>query len=446
MNSQLTVVIEGIGDVVRKYYAPALKAQHFYHSDKLSIIFADESTYWKGNPKEKEFEDFKRSLRGWAKYIDKSAEGGKKTYSKLKGNIVVFIATPDSTHIELALDWLVTPDKCKTIFIEKPLDSDLDKVKKLLPFLEEDSTKIYALDHYRVRMIPIQIKGPYDRLLSHLGGEIAKVIFYLLEDGSDDGTGPIENENRTKALEGGITLDLFPHVLALLNYFGFMQTFRLKGISVAQYSYFDKNGIKKKTSISGETFAHIEFSFKSFRRNKILGEAYIGKGVSGCAELGMVKDVKRLELHGVNKYKCVFDLRNSLKSEEFKVAVEIFDEIGNFVEEVAELYPDPYGELIKRVVNKNLSLSDMPLRFELSYEQAKNFLEIIDEIRQSVFLLKESGQEITEYVIQPKLGGKSGAPNLEELQKLLQEKELKDLIPIANLKDLFKRAGNKFKE
>ena len=63
-------------------------------------------------------------LKGWSQYIDKSTRDGQRQYRKLRAD-TVFIATPDYTHVNLASRWLQPSDRCKQIFIEKPLDSSL---------------------------------------------------------------------------------------------------------------------------------------------------------------------------------------------------------------------------------------------------------------------------------------------------------------------------------
>lgn len=441
MGKPLKIVIEGIGDVVQNYYQRALVSQKADYGDDLLIVFTDYKKSWIETDRLEKNQNFVNSLNGWAKYIDKSTEDGEKEYKALVAD-VVFIATPDRMHIQNTLDWLSVRRKCKWIFIEKPLDSNVIKAKQILLYLEEKNCKVRALDHYRARVIPLQLEGPFDQIMKHLGEKVIKVNFYLLEDGSGNWQDPIRKSKRADALRDGLILDLFPHVLALLNYFGVVETFRLTNLKVGRYFHYDKDGNKLEAPISNETFAHIQFSFKDFYRKRIKGNAYIGKGLAGSTELKIEKgDVKRLELHGENGNKCIFDLRNPKKSYTSPVnpKVEVRDIDGNLIDnQIFELYKNPYDELIERIILQKKDDLNGDLGFDLSYEEAKNFLDIMYEINLSKQLINKSHRKIPLYEIKFDAGGNSLASTVEEVCDQL--KEVTEIVPMPKVAKLLNKS------
>lgn len=448
MDGPLRVVIEGIGDVVQNYYTRALIAQKKDYGDELSVIFTDWKSSWSGTDKEKHYQKFVDSLSTWgAHYIDKSTVEGEKEYNQLQAD-VVFIATPDRTHINIVLDWLANPEKCQSIFIEKPLDSDVIKAKQLLPYLEEKKCKVRALDHYRARVIPLQLIAPFDRIMRHLDDKIVEITFYLLEDGSGEWKDPIRRSKREDSLRDGLIFDLFPHVLALLNYFGVIETFRLTSLKVGRYFHYDQNNKKVDAPIPNETFAQIRFSFKDFYRERILGKAFVGKGLSGSTDLKIEKgDVKRLELHGINGNKCIFDLRNPKKRYKTPVdpRVRIVDKDDNLIDnQIFELYKNPYDELIERIILQKKNNDDSDLGFDLSFEEAKNFLDIMHEINLSMSLLKKAKRKIPPYEIKFDLKGESMASTLEEVDEKLPW--IHKRIPVTKLRELLKAKKTKRKK
>ena len=263
---------------------PALKVEKTQRGENLTIVFVDESKYWKvkGNEEQiKKNEDFKKLLlhpAKWAEYIDKSEEEDFELYQNLKADIV-FIATPDYTHIKIATFWLSEDEKCKSLFIEKPIDSSLSKARVLQYY--SGNKKVYALDHYLARFGTLNNDLAMGGLIGLIGGDVEEVAFYLLEDRSEAFKGPIEAEMRKSALQKGLILDLFPHILALLHNLGKVETITISKVRVGRYSYEDEEGNIKKASTSKETFAHLEFSIKSYSDKSVLVNAYIGKGISG---------------------------------------------------------------------------------------------------------------------------------------------------------------------
>lgn len=224
--------------------------------------------------------------------------------------------------------------------------------------------------------------------------------------------GPIENENRTKALRKGLILDMMPHVLALLTLFGRIETTRLTGIKAGRYTYTTERGRTRKASIRKETFAHIIFSLSDYNEQVIQGNAYVGKGIRGSTDLNIEGSVKLLELQGINGNKIRFDLRSSYKEGAAKITV-----IENSKEvSFDDLYRNAYGTIIRRVVNQRLDAPSMKLGFDMSCELAKNILISIDEMRHP---LNRRKQPLPPYHIKRTTDGTSGAPYLEEVVKIL---------------------------
>ena len=128
-------------------------------------------------------------------------------------------------------------------------------------------------------------------VLNWLDGAPDELTFYLLEPGT------IEQEGRVKALEKGIILDLFPHCLALLIFFGNPDTFRLEDLKVGRY---------ETAQIDRETFAAIKFTFQSHDGKLVKGTAYIGKAVGGvrdflrAGQLSASGPPRMLEVRGSN--------------------------------------------------------------------------------------------------------------------------------------------------
>lgn len=441
-NTRLTIAVEGIGHVVQNYYAKALKSQWEHESNrgKISIIFIDKSECWKKSDDKdniKRCDNFITNLEGWAEYIDKSTEEGMKAYLSLKAN-VVFIATPDSTHVELALNWLLDENKCESIFIEKPLDSDLSRARVLQFYSTNYSTKIFPLDHYLARTIPLLEKEAFKRIMSSIreeGEEIEQMTFYLLEDRSYPNKGPIENDNRTDAVRKGLVLDMFPHVLALIHHFGMVETIEITSLKVARYTYEDETGKVVPASITRETFANIGFSFKSYLDEPIQAKAYIGKGLAGSRDFKIEGDFKRLEILGKNKNRCIVDLRNTDPEKGGTGEVEIIDTTGSHTLDDCKLLPNPYTVVVQQVIERYLENSSLGWQFYLPIKTAKDCLTCMHEILSLIENFEKTKTEIPPYHIETLLdeNGKliSKAPYLEDVMAEL--KDVREIIDVGKL-------------
>jgi hypothetical protein len=417
-DAKLRIVVEGIGNVVQKSYAPSLRTAKEQRRGDLSITFVDKSEYWRSDEDQRPlFENFVSSLSNWADYIDKSTDNEKEKdkYKNLRAN-VVFIATPDRFHVETALDWLSPPGRCDQIFIEKPLDSSIDKARDLLLKLNEDDQKVRALDHYRARALPIIGSHAKIRtILKYLGGAISNFNFYFTEDLSGPpSVGPLENEGRN-SLASGLIMDLMPHVPAILGSFGWIETLRLTGLRVGRYTFIDNNGQLKEAKIKNETFAHVGFSFFHHELGlpSIKGNAYVGKGIRGSTKLGIEGSVKLLELRGRNSKRVRLDFRSS--GEGASTAM-LIDKKGH-VDHLDDMFHDAYAVLLRRVIRQRLDDPNHVLRFDLPIESAKSILIALDEMRHP---LKRMTESFPTYHIKKSNDDTSGAPFLEEVVNRLE--------------------------
>jgi predicted dehydrogenase len=411
---KLTIVVEGIGDVVQRNYAPALKLEKERYGDRLTVTFVD---FGKDRAPEaaQRYQKFIDALAGWATYINKATPEGEKIYRALKPD-VVFLATPDRTHVQLALQWIDGENDCRHLFIEKPLDADLNRARALAYYVEDTPADVHALDHYLARFIPVSFPSAMKTILTELGGSIRHLNFYLLEDHSAPYLGPIEKEGRSSSLQHGLILDLFPHALAILGYFGSVSSVEITGLKVGRYTYEDESGAVQPASIPRETFGHISFRFMNRAGRIVTADAYLGKGISGSTTSGMPGgDVKLLELLGKNGKKCVFDLRNTSKGGKGTITVVHRD---GTAEVINELLDEPYAVLISRTVDKYLKSPEKDLRFALTVDQAKNILTCIEEIMSLVSLYEKTGKAMPTYQIKTARDDKeprSIAPSLEDV-------------------------------
>jgi predicted dehydrogenase len=436
---KLTIVVEGIGDVVQRNYAPALKLEKERYGDRLEITFVD---FGKDRTPEaaQRYQKFIDALTGWAIYINKATAEGEEAYKKLQPD-VVFLATPDRTHVELALKWIEGENDCKHLFVEKPLDADLNRARALAYYVEDTPIDVHALDHYLARFIPVSFPSAMKTILTELGGAIKHLNFYLLEDHSAPYLGPIEKEGRSGSLQHGLILDLFPHALAILGYFGSVSTVEVTGLKVGRYTYEDENGAVQPTSIPRETFGHVSFRFIGRAGRPISADAYVGKGISGSAASGMPGgDVKLLELVGKNGRKCVFDLRNTSKGGKGTITMVHRDGTSEIIN---ELLDEPYAVLINRTVDKYLKSPEKDLRFSLTIDQAKNILTCIEEIMSLVSLFEKTGTAMPTYRIKTVTDGtksRSVAPSLEEV--VAELRDVRECIGIDKVLDLYESPGN----
>jgi predicted dehydrogenase len=284
--NKLTIVVEGAGDWVEQCYRPLFLGK-VKRGANLSVYYADD-TRWKGRPQWAN----RNGLQAREIYLDKANPDDFSRYQALIPD-VVFIVTPDFTHSAIARRWL---NKAPLIFVEKPFDSQLSNVNMLLLEMgrrQPLKTAILGLDHYQFYALPLHELLP--EIEQHLGGALAKVVFYMTE------VRPIEL-GRERSLQYGLTLDMLPHMLALLTYFGDVGTIdEIRVIEAGQYDPLvsaDKHDLTKQKDLSGvfrnETYSRVKFTFEDYSGSdyRVPCLAIIGKGFS--------QEAKYLEVTGRN--------------------------------------------------------------------------------------------------------------------------------------------------
>ena len=309
LDRPLVILVEGVGDWVEQTYRPLFYKKITQENKKLSVFYADD-TRWKKRPSwakatppgttGSSAADAVNSpdMQPWETYLDKADPDDFAKYQKLRPD-VAFIVTPDFTHSTIARNWL---NKIPTIFIEKPFDSQVKNVEELRRNINyPNRTDILGLDHYQFYALPIyELKRAIDR---HLGGALAKVLFYMTEGR------PIEHD-RVMSLQYGLTLDLLPHLTALLTYFGDVSTIdEIRVIEAGQYqplvaSQRDRSQPRLiHEEFHNETFSRVQFTFQDSSGNgfHIPCTAIVGKGFA--------QDVKYLEITGLSGNAIRVDLR-----------------------------------------------------------------------------------------------------------------------------------------
>jgi len=320
----ILIVLEGSGDWVEQTYRPLFKNKVDEYKKRpekdiaLSVIYADDSR-WKPRPvwsdpitwsDPQRWEDPARTgLQEWEVYLDKADPDGAAQYFNLRPD-VVFIVTPDFTHCALARQWI---GKTPLVFIEKPFDSQITNVENLLLTLGQQhkavsTTEILGLDHYQLYARPINLYKP--EINAHLGGHISAVNFYLTE------TRPIE-QTRVRTLQYGLTLDLLPHFIALLTYFGDIGSIdEITVVGAGQYQPLVaalRDGQIQESIIGqfeGETYSQVQFTFLDHSGNDfpIPCRAIVGKGFS--------REVKYMEVIASNHNAIRIDLNRKPEGEE----------------------------------------------------------------------------------------------------------------------------------
>jgi predicted dehydrogenase len=286
LNRPLVIVVEGAGDWVEKAYRKLFQEECY--GKKLSVFYADDTRWSKQIP------PWADTLKPWEVYLDKADLDDFDKYRLLRPD-VVFVVTPDFTHSVIARQWL---GKTPVVFIEKPFDSQVKNVDDLiLEVGQQRATTIFGLDHYQFYTLPVS-DAPVD-IKGHLGGALARVIFYLTEDREFE-------KKRTLTLQYGLTLDLLPHLLALLKYFGSLSTIdEIRVLEAGRYFPLGDGTAELPANFHNETYSRVQFTFHDNSRNgfHVPCLAVVGKGFS--------RSVKFLEVTGQNGNGIRIDLNES---------------------------------------------------------------------------------------------------------------------------------------
>ncbi len=296
LNRPLVVLVEGVGDWIEQTYRPLFYRKVNEDNQRLSVFYTDD-TRWKSRPKWASSEGM--DLQAWEVYLDKADPNDFASYRKLRPD-VVFVVTPDFTHSLIAQAWL---NKVPTIFVEKPFDSQVKNIEDLRRnTVQPSKTEVLGLDHYQFYALPVESMKA--EINAHLGVALAEVTFYLTEDR------PIEVD-RLMSLQYGLTLDLLPHLFALLTYFGKISTIdQIKVIEAGRYTpmqAWPRDTPEKKIEIEeqyrNETYSRVEFTFQDDSGNgyNVPCTAVVGKGFS--------QEVKYLEIIGLSGNAIRIDLK-----------------------------------------------------------------------------------------------------------------------------------------
>ncbi len=266
------VVIEGVlGAAARERYVPALR--NYVRFGQLRVFGVDlmdlaEFDLSSGTGRSMNGGMTETLSDAGIVYLNKNRPEDLRVYENLIVDGVI-VVTWDDTHCAIARKWL---GRARWIFIEKPLDSTVQHIDAFETELNQYGGEVFPVcfDHWRTKALPL--RQMIRNVLGWLGGAPEEVIFYLLEPQT------IEQEGRVHALKRGVILDLFPHCMALLLFFGDPATLQLDegGLKVGRY---------EGAEIDRETFAAIKFTFRSYDGKLVRGTAYVGKGVKAVRSL-----------------------------------------------------------------------------------------------------------------------------------------------------------------
>lgn len=339
----MKIVVEGIGDVVWKYYLGPLKVA--VQEGRAEVTFLWDSRYSRATP------SYHERLLGHRSELERVA--GFNCVDKARRLVdseellpdVVFICTPPETHTKLIRYWVSRRklrQKPRVIVVEKPLSGTARACFRLKRDLTRASIRVSVADNFWPLTRPTPRTAPL--LRSALGMRsgvrwLKAITIYHLEDhsGNDEAFlrragiadpsrhGPIELEGRTEVLKGGLIRDLSPHPLSHLARWTNLRSFRIGEVRAARYRGVDGDP-RKVASIPWETVAEITFSVRQLdcptAGGPVPGRIALGKGIGGVRSLlpwdagrSIEGDVKMVCLEGSNGNLAVFDLRGGIQAD-----------------------------------------------------------------------------------------------------------------------------------
>lgn len=425
-------MVEGIGDVVRRFYSEKLRELVLDSGKKVTFLW--DSRYGVGDPAYVERMDrSRRELLGWSQNVAVLDRSDPKTDLTSIHPDVVFVCSPNSVHCDSAIGWLKSSNGTRPppiISIEKPLDADMGKARDLLARIEPGYGRVFVADHYSPRATLTDIQERHFRKSMEVrrGRKwLQQFTVYFLENHSGNDKeyiksnpeslpkrhGPIEVENRVVTLNDGLVLDLMPHALACLSRFGIPGTFRITYLKAGQYTGVD--GVDgKATEIDFETFAEVRMTFReSFTFRLSDATIYLGKGVGGVRKFksfdGGTKQIdgeaKFATIDGTRGERAIFDFKGVL-DKRGKGRLYLRDRFGK--EDVAELSPNQ--SVVTRVMNS--ATTDPMTPCGVTIEDSKRILETIDDVRHYI----RGSVPLPKYALGPP-GGED--PYLEEILERL---------------------------
>lgn len=417
------VVLEGVGHAADSQYIPALSIVKQSLGARMPVVvFVDKASLWRPRDIPRRLATIARLEALGFRFIDK--ERNKIEYDELIPDVVI-VATNDRSHVLVTEEWIARfgLSHQPQIYIEKPLDADLDAARRLLGQIRVADPTIRAFDHYLPRLLPRAedadgalydaVKG---RIFRHLGGTPARLTCYLLEDrsGSDPNAqmeyrekgqeedlrrdGAIEIDGREEALVEGLILDLMPHVVAMVAQFAYPETIRVTEVRAGQYRGVNGDPNMAAT-IPNETFAEVRWICAAHATlEEIECVSYVGKGIRGVKALGTDYNgnAKLLELEGENGNKVRFDLRKSGVGSATGALYDRDDTLCQHPQEAWPLHVNGYVLLLQLICAGDYS-SPASNALALSVEVGKRMLEVLEDMRYPMRIIRNDAKQLQTY-------------------------------------------------
>jgi predicted dehydrogenase len=279
------ILVCGAGEWVKKQYVPAVTRLSEARACPISITY--DSAYIDNWPRlpAPERRRYQKSIEknvasfhsSGLRCLDIAAPKDASELASLAPS-VAFVVTPPELHCRIAAQWLTRAD---TIVVEKPFDTDLTAVERMVHRLRHQTSRaeVLAFDHYLVRAEPLQALWQAGWLTDFLEGKIGHWSFEMLETSTDE-----EIISRMPTLQSGMVMDLCAHGMALLALFGNPATIDVKMVKAGVYQANPRLGVSTcahNVMPDGmETFAEATFNFASVFGEPAQGHIRVGKFVA----------------------------------------------------------------------------------------------------------------------------------------------------------------------
>lgn len=355
-------VIEGISDWAEKAYFPA--AVSVIKEERINYLFiTDDSNEYRDDLKLQRRVKYRKAkiiyelgpeLSDRVVFLDKADQQDAKDYELIEPH-AAFIVTPPKSHADIAKSW-IDRERTSQIFIEKPLAEKTTDPS--LPFLATSRVGIYNIDHYLLRASWLANLCDNPDLFAQLG-TLHGLKLRMIETSKTS----IEDLSYRQGTQAGLILDMMPHLLALVNVFGNLDSINLNGCGLYVARCADA-----PPSYDCETFAKTNFTFgfqQGDAETNLAVEVAIGKGLA--LSPGDRRPGKYLELWGDNGA-LVANLEGDF-------AVRREDKKGTSYW-FGDLPQNPYVALLREIAHG----SDFP-RALLTVTTAKRILEILEDMR-----------------------------------------------------------------